>query len=135
MELGEHGFLRDHQNALASTALDQLGGQNTGFEGFSQTNRVGNQDTGAGLLESLQGRVELVGHHIHHATVSQVDSRVIGYCAPALALQIKHGGVVFGAFVRHQQGLSRIEDFDVFFEGGEKQGRLAPNQLRDAIAG
>ena len=63
----------------------------------------------------MQSGVELIGNDIHYATVAQVDACVVGHCTPPLALQIEHGGVVFGAVVRNKQGLGWIEDFDVVF--------------------
>ena len=121
LELGEHRLLGDHQDALAAAALYQLGGQDAGFQRFAQAHRVGNQDAGAGLLERLQGRVELVRHQVHHAAVAQVNLVVVGHAAPAQALQVQHGGVVGGTAIGHQLRLGGVEHLDGVFQRGQEQ--------------
>jgi hypothetical protein len=78
LELGQHALLRNHQDALPAPALDQLGGENAGFERFSQTDGIGNQDPLARLLEGLQRGIELIGHEIHDRAMAQMDLVVIG---------------------------------------------------------
>ena len=121
LELGEHRLLGDHQDALAAAALNQLGGQDAGFQRFAQAHRVGNQDARAGLFQRLESWVELIGNQVHHAPVAQVNLVVVGHAAPAQALQVQHGGVVGRAGVGHQFGLGGVEYLDGVFERGQEQ--------------
>jgi hypothetical protein len=70
LELGQHGLLGNHEDALATTALDEFGGQNPRFHGLTQTDRIGDQDTGARLAQRLKGGIELVGHQVHDTSVA-----------------------------------------------------------------
>jgi hypothetical protein len=44
LELGEHGLLRDDQNAFAAPSLDELGGKDGRLQRLAQADRVGDED-------------------------------------------------------------------------------------------
>lgn len=59
-----HCLHGDHHNALFLTAADQLGEEYADFDGFAETDRIGEQDAMPGLTESPEGRIELIRHHV-----------------------------------------------------------------------
>ena len=67
--------------------------------------------------------------------MAEVHLGVIGDVAPAQALQIEDAGVVGGRVVGDELGLLGVEDGYLVFERGEKQRRLAADELGDAVAG
>jgi len=134
LKLGKHAFLGDDQNALAAPTLYQLGRKNPGFERFAQAHSIGNQDAAARLAQRLQGRIELVRHQIHYASMAEVDLVIVGHAAAALALKVEQCGAVFVGGVGYQQGLRRIEDLDFGFQLCEEQSFLPAHQFGDAIA-
>lgn len=134
LELGEHGLLRDDQDALAPAALNQFGGEHARFERLAEADRIGNQDARARLTKGLQRRVELVRNEVHHPAVAEVHLVVIGDVAPAQALQVQDAGVVGGRVVGDELGFLGVEDGYLVFERGEEQGRLAAHELGNAVA-
>ena len=50
------------QDALAAAAPDQLAQQDARLDGLAEAHRIGDQDALPGLLQRLDGRIELVGH-------------------------------------------------------------------------
>ena len=89
LELREHALQRDDEDALAAAPLDQLGGEDAGFERLAEARRVGDQNARAWLLERLQRRIELVGHQVHDTAVAQVDQFVVRNTAAPVALQVQ----------------------------------------------
>ena len=61
MELRHHTLGRDDQDALALAAVDELAEQDADLDGLPESDGVGNEDALPGLLESKQGRLQLVG--------------------------------------------------------------------------
>ena len=113
LELGEHGLLRDDEDALAPASLNQLGGQHTGFQRLAQADGVGDEDARARLPQRLQRRVELVGHKVHHTAMAKMDFLVVGHIAAAQALQVQQRRVERRAGVGHEFGLGRVQYLDV----------------------
>ena len=109
---GQHTLLSDHQNAPATTADLELGGQHGGFQGLTQPDPIGNQDAGADLLQPLLGRDALIVGALHHRLVGAVDLRIVGDGAQALALQVEQriGEVIAG--VLEQLGLGWVMDLN-----------------------
>ena len=120
LELSQHALLRDHQNALPAPTLNQLGGENAGLQRFAQADRVGDQDALPRLPERLQSGIELIGHQIHHPAVAEMNLFVVGCAAAQLRLQIEKRAVEVGASIRHQFGLRRIQNDDLFLQHGEE---------------
>ena len=67
--------------------------------------------------------------------MAEVDFFVIGYAAAAMTFQVQHGGVVGRGVVRHQLGPGRVKNVDGVLKARQEQGRLAANQLGDAVTG
>ncbi len=100
---------------------------------LAQTDRIGDQNTGARLAQRLKGGIELVGHQVHDTAVAQMNLLVIGDAAAALAFQVKDGGVVGGTVVGYQLCFCGVENFDVFFQLGQKQRRLTLDEFRNTV--
>ena len=94
LELGEHALQRNDEDAFATSPLNQLRGEDPGFERLSEASRVGDQNTSAWLLEGLQRRIQLVGHQVHDTAVSEVDQFVVRNTPTPVALQIQQSVVV-----------------------------------------
>ncbi len=118
LELGEHAFLGDDEDAFAAASLDEFGGEDAGFEGFTEAYGIGDEDAGAGLGEALEGGVELVGDEIHDGAVAEMNGLVVGDGAAELAFEIEEGGIEVGGGIEDEFGFGRVEDGDIGFELG-----------------
>ena len=116
LELGEHGFDRQHQNALALATGDQLANQNAGFEGFTQTHGIGNQNALARLAQRLAGRLELVGQQVKGGVLAGVDAVVGGDGIAHQGVQIQAAGAVLAGGVVYQLGVLRFQHTDARFQ-------------------
>jgi hypothetical protein len=115
--------------------LDQLRGQDPGFERFTQADHIRDQDPLTRLSEGLKGRVQLIRHQIHHATVPEVDEVIVWSAAPQLGLEVEQGAIEVGTGVRHQLGERRIQNHHFSLQVREEKGRPPPDQFGNAVAG
>ncbi|MCG3775770.1 MAG: hypothetical protein JW395_2614 [Nitrospira sp.] len=116
----QHAFERDDQNTLPATPLNEFGSEDARFERFAETDCIGNEDALSGLTQGLKGRVELIGHQVHHTPMSEPDLGVIRSTATKLCLEIKEGAVELRTGVRHKFGLGGIQDNNLAFEFRQK---------------
>jgi len=135
LELGEHAFLGDDEDAFASAALDEFGGEDAGFEGFAKADGIGDEDAGARLGEALEGRIELVGDEVHDGAVAQADELIVGDGAAEVAFEVEESGVEVGGGVGDEFSGGRVEDGDCAFEGGEEEGGVATDKVGNAVTG
>jgi len=84
--------------------------------GVHEAGGVCHQNAGAGLIECLESRVQLVRHQIHDTTVSEMYEFVVRNTPASVALQVQHSIVIGPACVWHEHGVRGIKDLDVLFQ-------------------
>jgi hypothetical protein len=125
-------FLRDDQDALAAAALNQLGGQDAGFQRLAQAHRVGNQDAGARLAQRLQRGSSWYGTRFITRGGRGGSCRHWPRCGGAGFPGTSSVALNRWGSYRHQDGGGRVEDFDRSFKLGEEKARTGrvPGQIR-----
>jgi hypothetical protein len=131
LELGEHGLDRNDQNAPTTAAFDELGEKNAAFDGFSESDGIGDEESLAGLGKSEESWVELIGEHVHGSAVAEVENAVLWDGGADLGFQHKAGLRIMRTGVADRFGIPGIHDgdFTIFpLDGVNESGLLAFDQ-------
>jgi hypothetical protein len=112
LKLGQHGLDGDDQDAAAPAAFAQLGEQDPAFDGFPETDSIGDEEALAGLGEGEQRRVELIGQHVHGPAVAEVDGPGFRGGRPQVGFEDQAGLRVAGAGIPDRPGMFGIDDGD-----------------------
>ncbi|MCY1294429.1 hypothetical protein D9M70_437220 [compost metagenome] len=114
LELAHHALGGDHQNAPSLAAAHQLGSEDAGFEGFTQTNGIRNQQAWAQLLQYSLCRLELERQRIHHRVLANHRGTVLQCRLAQPRLNKQARGGEGGRLVVDQLGLGRVDQGDAF---------------------
>ncbi|GAA4946765.1 hypothetical protein GCM10023238_11370 [Streptomyces heliomycini] len=133
LELLQHMLRRDHQDALAPAAADQLGQGQADLQGLAETHHVRDQQSRAqiGAGQSQLGGAPLVGQRVHQERVGerQAAFRLGQGGAAQHRLQEQPGAAVVRGVVQDEPGRARVEQFDAV-QAGEEHGLLVADELR-----
>lgn len=89
LELGHHAFDRDHKDASAPAATDELGQQYAALQRFTQAHGIRDEQALPGLAQGQGRRVELIGYGIHGRLVPAIDTAIRGHGLAQQAFQIQ----------------------------------------------
>ena len=134
LELLEHGLHGQDQDATAAATFHEFRYENAGFECFTDTYGVGDQNAGARSAQRLDGGSELVVEHVHGGVLRDVDLRVRGGCLSQERLDEELRLHVGAGVVLDEPRFFRQQNGDLVFKTLNEAGFLAANEVRDADA-
>ncbi|MCY1307308.1 hypothetical protein D9M70_572200 [compost metagenome] len=114
LKLTHHAFGGDYEDAPGLATPHQLGGENAGFEGFTQTHGIGNQQTRPQLLKHPLRWLELEWQCIHHRVLTDHHSIILQCRLTQACLNKQARCGKGGRLIVDQLGLGRVDKGDVF---------------------
>lgn len=141
LKLFKHGLDGEDENALAALALDELGNEHACFERLADADRVGDQNAGTRGFKGPDGRLKLIGEHVHGGVLSNVDLGVGGGRPAKEGVNEETRADVVHGVVLHEARLLRIEDLDLLLEFwallvfDDELGGAAAHEIGNADAG
>ena len=114
LKLLHHTFGRHDQDPLSVSPGDQFTHQDPGFQRFSKTDGISDQDPFPGSLKCLKGRLQLIGKQIHHCPAAHMNVVVHRLFLTPGAFQKKTSGHVLRSLIRNKTGIQGIDSADIF---------------------